>query len=660
MVQPVTDSSHWFVVERQGTIKRFDQNLTVVSALDLTSQVDSVDNQELGLLGLVFHPNFPTDPRAFVFYSTTAAGPLQSRLSVFRTSDGGVTLDKSSEQILLTVNKPYGNHNGGNLLFGPDGYLYLGLGDGGGGYDPNGNGQSLKTLLGKMLRIDVGAASATTYSIPASNPYSGNALCNAGTGTASCPEIYSYGMRNPWRWSFDKSTGDLWVGDVGQDTYEEVDRITMGGDYGWVCREGAHPTPTINQTNCTGTYIDPVVEYTHNLGVAVTGGYVYRGTQSTALVGSYIFGDYSNGSVWAYTPGQPGTVALASGDALLVSGLNISSFAQGNDGELYALDFAAGGIYKLNFQTVTGGTDVPDNLADTGCAGSDPTQPSSGMIPYNINAAFWSDGATKSRWFGVPDNQTIAIDSSGDWNFPVGSVLRKDFSINGQLFETRLLMHHTGGEWAGYTYQWNSNQTAATRVRGGKRVTLSNGQDWLYPSESQCLQCHTTAAGRSLGPTTAQMNKSITYPSTNRTANELDTLSAIGTLSPPVASATSSVLTDPTNTSATLTARARAYLDSNCSQCHRPGGPTPSNMDLRATTSLVNTNACNIAPSAGSVGITNAKIIAPGDAASSVLIKRANSRDVNGMPPLGSLMVDTQGVQLLTDWVNSLSSTACN
>jgi len=478
-------------------------------------------------------------------------------------------------------------------------------------------------------------------------------------GSANCPEIYAYGLRNPWRWSFDKSNGDLWVGDVGQDTYEEIDRVTLGGNYGWVCREGAHPTPTVSQTSCTGTYVDPVVEYTHNLGVAVTGGYVYRGTQTTALVGSYIFADYSNGNIWAYNPGQSGTKALLSSDILLASGLNISSFGQGNDGELYAVDLN-GGIYKLNFQTVTGGADVPDNLADTGCVGGSPTQPSSGLIPYSINAPFWSDGVTKYRYFGLSGTQTISIDSAGDWNFPTGTVLREDFSVNGKLFETRLLMHHTTGEWAGYTYEWNTAQTAATRVHGGKRVTLANNQDWLYPSETQCLQCHTTAAGRSLGPTTAQLNKAHTYTSTNRTANELDTLSSIGVLTPVVASATSSMMTDPMDTTATLTARARAYLDTNCSQCHRPGGPTPSNMDLRSTTALSSTNACNVVPSAGSLGIANAKIIAPGNAAGSVMVKRANSRDVNAMPPLASLLVDTEGVQLLTDWINSLGATGCN
>jgi uncharacterized repeat protein (TIGR03806 family) len=402
------------------------------------------------------------------------------------------------------------------------------------------------------------------------------------------------------------------------------------------------------------------VEYGHSLGVAVTGGYVYRGTQTTALLGSYIFGDYSNGNIWAYTPGQPGTKVLASSDRLLASGLNISSFAQGNDGELYAVDLSGGGLYKLNFQTVVSGTDVPDSLANTGCTASNPTQPSNGLISYSINAPFWSDGVTKDRWLGLPDNQTIAIDNTGDWNFPPGSVLRKDFSVNGKVFETRLLMHHTGGEWAGYTYEWNANQSAATRVRNGKRVTLGNGQDWLYPSESECMQCHTVAAGRSLGPTTAQLNKLHMYTSTGRTANELDTLSSIGILSPSVTSTTSPALTNPADTTASLTARARAYLDTNCSQCHRPGGPTPSNMDLRSTTPLANTNACNVAPTAGNLGLSNAMIIATGDATRSVMVKRVNSRDVNGMPPLGSLMIDASGVQLLTDWINSLGTTGCN
>jgi hypothetical protein len=221
-------------------------------------------------------------------------------------------------------------------------------------------------------------------------------------------------------------------------------------------------------------------------------------------------------------------------------------------------------------------------------------------------------------------------------------------------------VHHPDGVWAGYSYRWN-NQTDAVRVIGGATRLLSNGQTWIYPSESQCLQCHTAAAGRALGPETAQLNRSHSYPQTGRTANQLATLTAINTVTPPFASDISSLPTmpDPVDTAASATDRARAYLHANCSQCHRPNGPTPSNMDLRYTTALTATNACNVAPSSGTLGLANARLIAPGNAAASVLPARMNRRDANAMPPLGSNVVDTAGVALLTQWINSLAANAC-
>ena len=219
-------------------------------------------------------------------------------------------------------------------------------------------------------------------------------------------------------------------------------------------------------------------------------------------------------------------------------------------------------------------------------------------------------------------------------------------------------MRHPDGEWAGYTYEWNATETEATRVRGGKTVNI-DGQDWIYPSEAECLQCHTAIAGRALGPETAQLNKDFTYPQTGRTANQLATLDAISMFATPIGDpATLPALADPTDLTASLNDRARAYLHTNCAQCHQPGGPTPTNLDLRYTTSLANTNACDVVPDAGNLGIANARIIAPGDASMSVLVARTNRRDVNGMPPLGSTVVDAAGVTLLTDWINSLAN--CN
>ena len=502
-----------------------------------------------------------------------------------------------------------------------------------------------------MLRIDVGPANATTYGIPSGNPFAANARCSATGGSAPCPEIHAWGFRNPWRWSFDKLTGGLWVGDVGQGSYEEIDQVEQGGNYGWRIREGAH---CYNATNCaTAGLIDPVAEYGRDAGSSVTGGYVYRGTQTTALYGRYLFGDFVTGRIWAWLPEQ--ATAPRRPTQLLDSDLNIASFGEASNGELYVVGYN-GALYRINFTANSSGGTVPISLADTGCVShGNPAQAAPGLIPYDINAPFWSDGSSKERWLALPNGQNIAVESNGDWTFPNGSVLMKNFRVNNQLIETRLLMRHPDGSWSGYTYEWNDAQTAATRVQGGKTRTLVNNQVWIYPGESQCLECHTSAAGRTLGLMTAQLNRSYVYASTGRTTNQLDTLSGINVLSPAVGGATAVSMANPGDSTASLSDRARAWLQTNCAQCHQPGGPTPSNMDLRFDTSLAATNACNVVPASGDVGLSGARIIAPGNAASSVLIERVQRRDAHGMPPLGSNVVDAGGVVLLTDWVNALT-----
>ncbi len=657
MLQAPTDNTRWFVIEQGGRVMTFANQSSVSVAtpfVDITARVRSTG--EMGLLGMAFHPGFPTDPRVFLSY-TTGTNPLVSRISVFATPDGGQTLDPNSERILLTVNQPETNHNGGHIAFGPDGFLYAGFGDGGGGGDVHGtigNGQLTSTLLGKMLRIDVGGPAATAYTIPGSNPYAGNAQCGiGGTGAQSCPEIYASGLRNPWRWSFDRATGELWVADVGQNTWEEVNVVERGGNYGWRLREGAHCfNPS---TNCpTAGLTDPVAEYDHSLGSSITGGYAYRGPQSTSLQGRYLFGDFASGRIWAWLPEAAAQARQPT--QLAATGLNIASFGEGNDGELYVVNYA-GSLHRLVFQAAGSGGTVPAALSATGCVdGATPAQPAAGLIPYTVNAAFWSDLGTKQRFIGLPNGQNIAVNADNDWELPSGTVLMKHFRIGTRLIETRLLMRHPDGVWGGFSYAWNTQQTDATRVQGGAVRDIGGGQQWVFPSETQCLECHTSAAGRTLGLETAQLNRTFTYTATGRTAHQITTLNAINTLSPPITAdpATLPALVDPADTNQSLVARARSYLHTNCSQCHRPGGPTPSSMDLRYSTVLASTNTCNIVPASGDLGIASARIVAPGVAAQSVLAARMNRRDAHGMPPLGSNSVDADGVALINQWINSL------
>lgn len=662
MLQAPGNSRRWFVVEQGGVVRSFDSvhptTTTVFADLDDRVHFPGPNAEsEAGLLGMAFHPNFPADNRVFVAYtywSEVWGEPMVLRLASFRSNDGGATLDRATESILMSIQKPQDNHNGGHIAFGPDGFLYIGVGDGGGGGDPNRYGQRLTTLLGKILRIDVDGASP--YEIPVTNPYAGNAQCRTvPRASGACPEIYAVGFRNPWRWSFDRATGDLWVGDVGQGAFEEVNRVTLGGNYGWSCREGAE---NFNPTGpgCSGaTLIDPVAEYDHTVGASITGGYVYRGPQNTSLTGRYIFADFVSGRLWAWLPESASQPRRPT--QLLASDLMISSFGEGNDGELYVIDYG-GALYRVVFERTAGSDSVPETLTGTGCVNpSDASQPASGLIPYTVNAPFWSDGADKERWMAVPDGQNIAVGDVGDWSFPGGTVLMKHFRVGGRLIETRLFMHHPEGVWGGFSYAWNAAQTDATLLRGGEVRDIGGGQNWIFPSESDCLQCHTAAAGRVLGLETAQLNRSFTYPQTNRHANQLTTLNHIALLTPPIADASSqAAMPDPFDTSAALANRARAYLHTNCSQCHRPASPTPSNLDLRYTTALSATNACDASPRSGDLGLgASARLIAPGSATNSLVLNRMNRRDAHAMPPLGSNVIDTAGVSLIGQWIDSLT-----
>jgi uncharacterized repeat protein (TIGR03806 family) len=466
------------------------------------------------------------------------------------------------------------------------------------------------------------------------------------------------GLRNPWRWSFDSLTGELWAGDVQQDNYEEVNIITRGANYGWPIRQGKHCFP-VGTTGCqTAGLTDPVVEQSRDDAASITGGFVYRGTAAPNLRGRFIFSDFNTsqiGSVVAVPGGYATEYLLRTPDYTMA----MASFGEAADGELFGVSISRGLIYRVDFTVTSSNNTIPTSLRATGCIDTAaPTQPASGLIPYAPLAPFWSDAAVKSRWMGLPNGATVDP-AAGDWAFPNGTVLVKSFRLGGQLIETRLFMKHPDGIWGGYTYEWNDAQTDATLVTGGKTKVIG-GQTWIYPSEGQCLQCHTAAAGISLGLETPQLNGDITYPATGRVGHQITTLNTVGVLSPQVPGTPASLprYYDPYGTNGgTLEQRARSYLHTNCSQCHRPGTPVPVYMDLRYETALGSTNACNVVPN-NALGIANARIIAPGNAAASVLVNRMNRRDANAMPPIGSTVVDAAGVQLITDWINSLST--CN
>ncbi len=330
---PAPTGTAWYLVEQAGVVSRIEPGASGVKRMvvvDLRDRVDDGPN-EAGLLGMALHPRFVETGKVYLSY-TAPGRPLISRIAEFVSRDGGKTLDAASERILLSLDQPYRNHNGGNIAFGPDGFLYIGFGDGGSGGDPHGNGQNPDTLLGKLLRIDVDGGAP--YAIPPDNPYA------KGGGR---PEIYASGLRNPWRFSFDRETGALWAADVGQNEWEEIDLIVRGGNYGWNLREGAH---CFEADDCpTEGFIDPVAEYDHDAGCSVTGGYVYRGKARPALQGAYLYGDYCSGTIWGLFP-KPGGGHEAP-RPLIAADLRISSFGEDADGELYVLDHDGGGVYRI-------------------------------------------------------------------------------------------------------------------------------------------------------------------------------------------------------------------------------------------------------------------------------------------------------------------------
>ncbi|HSG64996.1 MAG TPA: PQQ-dependent sugar dehydrogenase [Gammaproteobacteria bacterium] len=660
MLQAPGDDSRWFVLEKGGRVRVFanDPGVTSFDAdfIDLDVPFNVNTSSEGGLLGMAFAPDFAT--RREVYLSWTEGSPMVSRVDRFRSNDGGLTLDSGTRETIISVNQPFGNHNGGQIAFDQSAHLFVGLGDGGDAGDPQSHAQDTTDLLGAVLRLDVDGASP--YSIPPTNPFAGNPICPADHSSAtSCPEIYAWGLRNPWRWSFDRVAGTLWLGDVGQGAFEEIDIVQLGRNYGWDCREGfsGYSGPAPSCATATGL-VDPVHAYGRSLGTSVTGGYVYRGSAIPALTGDYLFADYGSGRIWRLIEDGIGGYAA---EELLDTTLSIASFGEDSDGEVYIVDIAGGRLFRID-DASSGAVDpnpVPDLLSATGCFNpADPSEPLSALIPYDVAAPFWSDGADKERWIAVPDGRNVAIDVNDDFVFPVGTVLAKHFRLDGELVETRLLMRHPDGGWAGYSYEWNAQLTDATLVDGGKTTSV-NGQDWIFPDGNGCLECHTEAAGFSLGLELAQLNGDLSYAATGRTANQLETLDAIGLFTSPLGEPNAiPALADPYGTDGTLQERARAYLHTNCAQCHRPGTPAgvSVDMDLRFTTALAATGTCAVAPQRGDLGIVGASIIAPGSPDRSVLLERLSRRgDPAQMPPLASSLADAAGVALVRDWITSLS-----
>lgn len=651
----VPGESRLVVLEKTGRMRAFTPEPEVASSdvvLDLSGRVATASEQ--GLIGLAFDPAFAENRFFYVHYSVDD-GTRRSVIARFTWDADTEQADLASERILLEVAQPFGNHNGGMLAFGPDDLLYIALGDGGSAGDPMDHGQNLETLLGSLLRIDVHPLDGSEpYAVPADNPFVDTANAR--------PEIWAYGLRNPWRFSFDRATGELWLGDVGQNAIEEINLIEHGGNYGWRVLEGSEPFADSTHTPPNATFEPPLFEYAHNGGRSVTGGYVYRGSALPGLVGAYVFGDFVSGNVWALR---------RNGEAVEVESIgsvpSLASFGEDRDGELYGVSLN-GTLHRLEAADPGASEPMATTLSATGIF-TDVASLSAapGFIEYDLNVPFWSDGADKRRWLGIPDDAGVDFDATAPWVFPVGTVLVKHFEIrldeadpaSLRRLETRLLIHRARG-WEGFTYRWNAAGTEAHLLADRELEALTVETDdgpvtfsYTYPGRSDCLRCHLPQAGSVLGLKTRQLNRDFPFPLA--TDNQLRTYDHIGLFATGIGDvAQYAAFPRLDDASQPIEERARTYLDVNCAQCHRPDGGTTVALDLRFDTPLDATNTIGVVPQAGTLGLDDAHLIAPGARNESVLWERMRRLDASRMPPLASHRVDTDGVELIGAWIDGL------
>ncbi|BCU77168.1 LamG-like jellyroll fold domain-containing protein [Luteolibacter sp. LG18] len=716
-VTPPGDTKRLFVCEIGGLLKVIPDvtaatatssvvlNLPTAIATPARTPAETITggaNGECGLLGLAFHPNYATNGYFYIAYSATKAGSsgFYERVSRFTMPQNQINAaapvaDPASELILIEQYDEGPNHNGGDLHFGPDGYLYWSVGDEENPNDTRLNSQRInKDFFSGLFRIDVDKKAGNLdpnvhasvprdngvarYSVPADNPWVGatSFLGQTVDPAAVRTEFFAVGLRSPWRFSFD-TNGEIWLGDVGQDKYEELDLIVKGGNYGWVFREGLHdiavtnagwPTKPANYTS-----IDPIWEYNHAAlagdsnykGNSIIGGVVYHGDRIPSLKGSYIFGDQVSGNIWSLTRagnavGGAVTVTRIGGQAFL------SNFGTDpSNGDVLVSDYFGGRIMRIASSTPT--DSFPGTLSATGLfADLTDLSPSPGLVPYTPNLTFWSDHAVKQRWFSIPDGSSkMTWSKDGAWTYPAGQIWVKHFDMEMERgnpatkkrLETRVLVKNSTGAY-GVSYRWNDAQTEATLVDdGGADFPLTvtvNGvpttQQWRIPGRSQCMSCHTSLNGNALSFNTRQLNRTVTMGGT--TGNQLSLLELYGYLnnSPgsPAALPRHPALTD---TSVPVETRVRSYFDVNCSYCHQAGGAGPS-WDGRAKLTLEETGLIH-----GVVSVpqnTGDELIVPADTPhSAVLSRMAVTNNYSRMPPLASNVLDQDAINLVTEWIQS-------
>ncbi len=647
----------------KGHVVRFKDD----SAVSKTERLLDIDGIAYGV---AFHPDFAKNGYFYVGYN----GPYKAKDKFTRVSR--YTLERKppyqvvpgSEKRIIEWDSD--GHNGGDLGFGKDGMLYVSAGDGTSDSDTALAGQDLTRLRAKVLRIDVDHPDpGKAYSVPKDNPFVGQPGVR--------PETWAYGFRNPWRLHADRQTGDVWVGNNGQDLWEQIYLVRRGANYGWSVVEGSHPFYPTRKAG-PQPFSKPIAEHHHTVARSMTGGVVYRGKRFPELHGAYVYGDWSTGKVWGIRH-KEGKVTWH--QELTSTTLQISGFGLDSHGELLIADHGGNALYQMERAPApVNPPKFPRRLSETGLfLSTRENKPHPALIPYSVNSPLWSDGAEKERFIALPGATQIDFTTNRGWNFADGAVLVKTFSLplraaSGQRrIETRLLTRQVG-QWAGYSYVWNDEQTDAELVpAAGRDQTFEvrdnqapggvRKQTWHYPSRVECMVCHSRAANWVLGLTEMQMNKVHAYPA--RPANQLRTLEHLGVFKgklPRPETGTNQPrnpesyrkLVNPYDRSASLDFRARSWLHANCAQCHVPAGGGNAMMELEINTPRAKMNVINAKPQHTSFEVPDAKLIVPGQPEKSVLFLRVSRRGPSQMPPLASNRVDEDAVALLREWIRTM------
>lgn len=644
-----------------------------LQVVDISARTDVAF--ERGLLDFVFDPRFETNRHIYLSY-TYEDGSQNGvgRVSRFTMTDGDApTIDVDSELVILEIPHYSPIHHAGQLQFGPDDHLYYSVGDGGIGPTVNIVAQDTTSLRGKILRLDVHGTpdSGLNYRIPRDNPF----YVTGPAGDQTRKEIFAYGFRNPWRFSFDPFSNVLIAGDVGDiatDSIESVEVVRSGGNYGWPIMEGSRCFQP--PTGCNSTGLErPIFEYQHySASNAIIGGYVYFGKAAKSLHGYYVFGDWGSGDIYALR--YDGFFASGA-QKILETNLQISSFGSDRDGELYIFDQRSQAVYTIVPQNPAAEPNFPTRLSDhpallKAAAGRGHEVP--GVIFYEPSAKLWSDHTGKERYFAVPGVEKIGYRDIGGFEFPNESVIVKNFGLptdfsNPQSpelrIETRILVKRNN-VWHGFSYEWNKEETDGILLPGNREryfdLKGTQGEDlryrWYYPSRNECRICHTPASNTTLGLTAHQLNYEITYPGTNFRSNQIATLNYISIFDSPLPAGIPDAPAME-ETTASIRDRARAYLDANCSMCHQPGGSSRAQFDARYSTHDGGMKVIGVHANLGNFGIEEGLLIKPGDPDNSVLLHRMKIRGTGQMPPIATSIVDEEAVALIEAWIRSMENT---